>query len=288
MMSQARTLRRMLLHVCLMVGAGLTGWPLHAAGPGSGAATPAHQALPPPASLQAALGQAPVIIRVVEPHLSTRGRTTLVDYRGWPAAQVLDHWLGADWRKPGRELEFRALDGYVSRIPVEQFARYRAYLVFERVGHPSFSVDNELQNEKNIALGPYYLVWDNMHEPTLIAQGGSWWPYQIDTIRVSESRLAALLPGDMAATWADAATLAQTHCLNCHQVNGYGADKVPLNLAAQVKALDEASFRSWVLTPQQIKPGTTMPALPEGLTPAVREGIAQRLYGYFRALPLQP
>ena len=288
MMFRARTLHRILLHVCLMVGAGLTGWTVQAAGPVAGAATPAQRALPTPASLQTALGQAPVTIRVVEPHLSARGRTTLVDYRGWPAAQVLDHWLGPDWRKAGQELEFRALDGYVSRIPVEQFARYRAYLVFERVGHPSFSVDNELQNEKNTPLGPYYLVWDNVQEPALIAQGGSWWPYQIDTIRVSESRLAALLPGDMAAAWADAATLAQTFCLNCHQVNGYGGDKVPLNLAAQVRALDEASFRRWVLAPQEIKPGTTMPALPEGLAPEVREGIAQRLFGYFRALPLQP
>lgn len=52
-------------------------------------------------------------------------------------AQVLEQWLGSVWRSPEVELEFRARDGYVSHIPAERFRKYRAYLVFERHGHPA-------------------------------------------------------------------------------------------------------------------------------------------------------
>jgi mono/diheme cytochrome c family protein len=244
--------------------------------------------LPDLAAMKAALPAAPERIRVVEPHLSTRDRPVIVEYVGWPAERVMDQWLGPSWRAAGVEVEFRALDGYVSRIPSERFRRYSAFLVFERVGQTSFSVDNRSQNEKNVPLGPYYLVWDNIRSPELVAEGGTYWPYQASQVLVSRARLQALLPGGMAARYADAAALAQKYCLSCHQVNGYGGDKRPGNLAAQVKAMDDATFLRWVLRPGEAKPGTTMPGLPDAMPDRERESVTRLLFDYFTAVPVTP
>ena len=242
--------------------------------------------LPPQSELQKRLSHKPGTVSVVEPHLSTKAKPVRVDYVGYPAAQVLDALFGADWKADGMDIEFRALDGYVSRIPNQRFRQYRAYLVFQRKGQDRFEVDNILQNEKRVALGPYYLVWDNIRSPALIAEGGSFWPYQISQISVSGSRLNALLPGDMRTRYAEHAALAQKLCLSCHQVNGHGGDKMPINLAASVKALDEAAFMNWVLTPRTVKPGTTMPALSETMPQAQRQATARKLYEYLKAVPV--
>jgi hypothetical protein len=253
---------------------------------GSGAAL--AQGLPPPAELKKRMATAPVTVTVVEPHLSTKDKAVRVDYLGYPAQRVLDTLLGSAWKAEGMDVEFRALDGYVSRIPAERFTRYSAYFVFERKGQRQFQIDNLLQNEKRVALGPYYLVWDNIRAPDLIAEGGSYWPYQISQVLVSASRLNALLPGAMRERFAEHAALAQKLCLSCHQVNGHGGNKWPINLAVSVKGIDEATFLRWVLEPGRAKPGTSMPGLPEAMPQAQRQDTARKLYDYLKALPAAP
>jgi len=244
-------------------------------------------ALPAPEALRAKMPMPAAIVRVVEPHLSDRQRQTLVDYRGWPAEAVLDRLLGEAWRSPGGELEFRALDGYVSRIPAERFSRYRAWLVYERVGHP-FTVDNQQQNQKNLPLGPWYLVWDNVRNPELLPEGGTHWPYQATQVLVSRSRIDALLPPGIAPGHDAAASLTQKYCLSCHRVNAYGGDKAAGDLARTAKALSGPDFLRWVLQPARVKPGTTMPGLPDAMPEDERRGVAQQLRDYLVAVPVKP
>lgn len=233
-----------------------------------------------PASLRAE------VATVVEPHLSTAATPVRLAYRGWPAAAVLTAWLGPGWTASDQEIEFRALDGYVSRIPVERFARYKAWLVFARQDGAPFRVDNLAQQEKQVALGPYYLVWDNIGAPELLAEGGASWPYQVARIALRPSSKRALLPAGLAPGHEAAAAQAQKFCLACHQVNGYGGDKMPLNLAARARAMDAATWQRWLLDPQSLKPGTAMPPLPDTQPLAERQALAAGLYAYLRALPL--
>ncbi len=244
--------------------------------------------LPDPA-VAAKAGPAQRQVTVVEPHLSRPGQPPVqVRYRGWPARVFLDRWLGKGWDLPDGELEFRAQDGFVSRVPVERFGRHQAWIVTARADGRPFQVDNHAQGEKQVPLGPYYLIWDNLAEPALQAEGGAVWPYQVITVRRTPSSRAALLPGDMAPRFAATAQALQTHCLSCHQVNGYGGDKMPLNLALRAREIDPARWRLWLLQPAQLKPGTTMPPLSEGLPEAEREALAQQLHDYLKALPVQP
>lgn len=241
--------------------------------------------LPSMAQLQARLGP-PRSFTVVEPHLSTAERPVRVSYRGWPAADLLTAQLGPGWEQGEREIEFRALDGFVSRIPVERFAKYPAYLVFARGDGAAFQVDNLAQHEKAVPLGPYYLIWDNVAAPELLAEGGALWPYQVAQIALRPSSRAALLPAALAPGFEAQAALVQKFCLSCHQINGYGGDKMPLNLAARAKLIDAGTWRTWLLTPQALKPGTSMPPLPDTLEQ--REQLAQQLHDYLRALPVLP
>lgn len=244
--------------------------------------------LPDPKALQQVLNDEPRVVEVIEPHLA-QGRETRVKYRGWPAVLVLDHLFGSAWREPGTEVEFRALDGYVSRIPSERFRNVPAYLVFDSADHPGrFTVDVPSQNEKNVALGPYYLVWDNIHHRELLADGAVGWPYQVSDVGLTGSSLASLLPGEMAARYADDAAFAERYCLTCHQINGNGGDKWPIDLGRRAKEMTPMEFERWVLTPSAVKPGTTMPPLAENLPEAERQAMAQRLFAYLNALPQAP
>lgn len=249
-----------------------------AAGPATGASGPATAAA-------TAKATAAVTVTVLEPHLMRDGRMPEVRYLGVPADAALTAVLGPGWRMPGQELEFRALDGFVSRIPVERFAQHRAWLVHARADGRPFQVDNHLQGERQVPLGPYYLVWDNRASKALQAEGGALWPYQVASVSVGPSSTRALLPDGLAARYADAADLARTHCLSCHRIRGYGGDKMPLDLDVVVRGYDAAAWQRWLLAPAAVRPGTTMPALAEGMSADERAAIAQRLYDYLRALP---
>jgi len=246
--------------------------------------------LPPAAELQRALAGPPQDISVVEPHLSVAGAQVRRSYRGYPAERVLRLLLGPDWdQQAQREIEFKALDGFIARVPVQRFLRHRAYLVFARSDGQAFSVDNLAQQQKDVALGPYYLVWDNIGRPALLAEGGAVWPYQVAEISLREIDPAALLPaGTDSLRWAPQAALAQKYCLSCHQINGFGGAKMPLNLAVRAKLMDSRTWQGWLLQPQALKPGTAMPALPDSLPAAERLAIARQLHDYLKALPVAP
>lgn len=239
--------------------------------------------IPSPQDMGSRLKMPATEIRVIEPHLSVKDPTSIT-YRGWPAQLVLDVLLGKAWRNKGVDVEVRALDGYVSRIPSQRFDRYRAYFVSEMVGQRLFEVDNLEQNEKKIPLGPWYLVWDNTQSATLQAEGGTYWPYQATQLRISTERQKALMPPKLASSWQSASELTHQHCLSCHRANGFGGDKMPIDLAQVARAMPLKDFTQWVLSPTSIKPETTMPALQPRLAPHSRERSANDIHKYLRAL----
>ncbi len=235
--------------------------------------------------LKIQIGSEPNVVEVVEPHLSDAENHTLVEYVGFRAEDVLSIALGPNWHEQNDAVEFRALDGYVSRIEVSKFEPGKAFVVFARADRADFVVDNIAQNQKGVPLGPYYLVWDNISDPYLLAEGAGNWPYQVAEIMPSSVSEDALLPQGLAAPYRRGAELAKTHCLNCHRVNGYGGDKFVGDLGAITKNLARAHFVSWVLEPTAIRSNTTMPALSAQMGEAARVQVATALYDYLINLP---
>lgn len=238
--------------------------------------------LPEPSKLISEFKIPSRVIKVIEPHVSTPEKPIAVTYIGFDSHAVFRALLGDSWTSFDGDIEFRALDGYVSQIEISRFKTYRSFLVYAIKGQPKFTVDNPGQNEKDVPLGPYYLVWDNLGRDELLKDGATDWPYQVDRIRLSDVRKTALLPGHLAAKYAQEARLTQRHCLTCHQISGYGGNKWPGDLALSVKAFDEKRFTEWVLNPSALKPGTQMPALLPTRTIDERQEIAKRIFVYLR------
>ena len=251
------------------------------------AASPIRAAeMPPVGDLQAQMGEPAGTATIYEPHLSVGDEHVAVDYVGYPAVSVLAHLFGDDWQDQAEAVEFRALDGYVSRIDVARFLAEGAFIVFGRGDGSPFTVDNLAQNETDVPLGPYYLIWDNMGNPALLEEGARNWPYQVAEVNLVNLSDSALLPAGLDARFHEGAALARTHCLSCHLVNGYGGEKFEANLADVAKAYEESEFVRLVLAPLSVLEETTMPALSDRLAEPERERIAKALFDYLKALPV--
>ena len=244
--------------------------------------------LPAPETLEKQMGTPPQAFAVYEPHLSVGDRHVTIRYVGYPAIVVFERILGDGWRRQGEAVEFRALDGYVSRVPVSQFFRERAYLVFARQDGAPFTVNNLRQNERDVPLAPWYLIWDNIANPALIAEGARNWPYQVKEIRLVALSDRALLPKGLDPRFRPGAALVKTHCLTCHKVNGHGGAKFEGNLAELTKDYDRADFLRLLLIPAAQRDGATMPALSDRLPEPERRRIAGAIFDYLRAVPILP
>ena len=241
--------------------------------------------LPSVERLQERMG-APATIAVHEPHLSRGVRRVTIEYVGYPAAGVLAELFGKDWRGQAETVELRALDGYVARIDAARFEEETAFLVFTRADGARFTIDNPRQNQTDVPLGPWYLVWDNISSPELLAEGASKWPYQVHEVNLVSLSEHTLVPDGLAADLREGAELAKSYCLQCHMVNGFGGEKHPGNLAEIARAYPEPEFVGWVLDPSSMRKDTTMPPLYHRIPDDERRRIAKVLFDYLRAMPV--
>lgn len=151
----------------------------------AGSAVVGAEPLPDPGAIAARLQREAVVVEVRHAHDGLGARAPVLAFRGFPAPDVLDALFGSGWHRSGVELEFIAADGYRSAIPAAQFERYRSWLVYARADGGAFVIDNRFQNRTGVALGPWYLVWDNIGSPELTALGDHYWPYQVVEVKVT-------------------------------------------------------------------------------------------------------
>lgn len=202
---------------------------------------------------------APVTQAVWEPHESRERK-----YRGIPFSALLTAVYGESWKKGTEELLFTCSDGYQPSIPVGVFKDAESFLAFASVDE-TFVVNNKFQNEKNVDLSPFYLVWDNLKAPKLKEEAG-FWPYKIvgvDLIQFRD-RFPHMAPPPGSSELITKGYLSfRSKCMNCHAINGEGAPKaVELNFPASVtEYFKEGWLEKWILTPTSVRYNTTMPAL---------------------------
>jgi len=241
--------------------------------------------LPEPSALEARIGSSPVPVEVYEPNLSSKDNRVKRSYAAYPFSVVAELMFGPQWRDGVDAVEFRALDGYVSRIPMADFKQHKAHLAVGLSDNSAFTVDNHRQNQTDIPLAPYYLIWENIDDPEIYARGASIWPYQVAAmLRVSISD-AVLWPQGLDPALKPAVQLVRTHCLNCHNLNGVGGNKTPGDLAMLARALDDRTFRARVLDPRSVVPTSTMPPLSHDLAEAARNRIVELLRAYLLKMP---
>jgi mono/diheme cytochrome c family protein len=164
--------------------------------------------------------------------------------------------------------------------------RHAAYLVYRRLDQPEFIIDNRYQNEHDVPLGPYYLVWDNMNSRELRDEGASAWPYQVvavDLVTFAD-RFPNMGPPHDAAPEAKRGFIEfRRNCMACHTINGDGGDKAPeLNYPASVtEYLSDEWIRRWVLDPRSVRYDATMPTFATHPNP---DALVEDVLAYLKAM----
>jgi cytochrome c2 len=243
--------------------------------------------LPMPETLELQYGLHSQTISVIEPHESTADRPVVIRYIGVPMNTLLNLWFGNSWNSPDTEVVFFARDGYHSAIPSSKLKRFHAYLTFKRDDGVAFVLNNPEQNQKNIMLNPYYLVWDNLASPELLQEGSNGWPYQISRIelrRTTDDR--ALLPANATKNQTQGFMEAKQYCLTCHHIQNLGGEKYPEDLVQASCRWTDAELKTWIDNPNQMRSGTTMPPLSKLLLAEERSHVIERIVLYLRAMKI--
>jgi len=198
----------------------------------------------------------PVTIKVIEPHINAER-----SYQAFPINQLLSlpEIYDKSW-KFTEEMVLTCLDGYAPSIPVEEFINYTAYLAFAPVPGEKFSIENIGQNEKNVSLGPFYLVWDNIKHMEIKDEGASFWPYQVESIDLVSfsDKFPKLAPKKEASTEVKKGFLAfRRYCLSCHTIHQEGGGKAP-DLTQATKTHKKDWLKKFIDNPRSLRPESKM------------------------------
>ena len=239
--------------------------------------------LPAPAELLKQMGVSGHYVTVVEPHQSDSSHQTHVTYLAVRANQVLDHLFGPHWQSPDNDVVFSAADGYQFAGRPERFTQYKAYLAYARGDGDAFTLVNK--EGRLTELGPYYLVWDNIQDPSLVMQGAYGWPYEVLQVDLRPvSAYLPLLPASASQQALDGFVLFKEYCLTCHQVAGIGGQKLSTDLRQLLCPLKEPELRALIDNPGDALQKAGMPPLDKGLEGEGRKQTIDLIVAYLRAL----
>lgn len=224
----------------------------------------------------------PATLRVHEPYEDGQA-----EFEALPLAKVLDAVYGPSWRNE-EELLFTCRDGYQPTVPVARAKAHRGWLAFRRATQPGFTIQKrESGVVKTVDLGPFYLIWENLDDEQVLVEGDYGWPYQlvgIDLIRSAE-HFPRLAPPEGASPQVQSGFAAfRIHCSKCHPLNGEGGSIGPeLNApGAPLADRESAWLRTWIESPESIRPNSRMPALNPKLPD--REQVVDDLIAYLNAM----
>jgi mono/diheme cytochrome c family protein len=138
------------------------------------------------------------------------------------------------------------------------------------------------------------LVWNNIGNAVLMAQGPNYWPYQlttIDLVRFADKSAKLAPPAGATQDVKEGFTLFRKNCLGCHTLNGEGgqAAGVELNRPVNVtKYWKKDWLARWIANPQSVRETSRMPqyASESGyqLPEEVRAKQIQQIIEYLEAM----
>jgi len=239
--------------------------------------------LPAPKDLLKQPGMSGQFVTVVEPRQSDSSHQANVTYLAVPARKVLDQLFGHDWQSPDNDVVFSAADGYQFAANARRFLRYQAYLAYARADAKPFTSVNG--KGETTELGPYYLIWDNIDNASLIRQGAYGWPYEVVQVYVRPvSTYARILPEKASGQVRDGFGLVKEYCLICHQIAGIGGQKSPIGLRQLLCSLNASEREVVIDNPGDALKEGGMPPLDPQLQGEGRKQTIGLILAYLRTV----
>jgi len=222
------------------------------------------------------------VVRVIDPYEEEE-----VEFEALRFDAVLDAIYGRGWRDE-EEVLFDCRDGYQPTVPVERIVAHNALLAFARRDRAEFTLrKRESGALKQVDLAPFYLVWENLDDALMRAEGDYGWPYQLVAVDLIRARdhFPKMAPPPSAPAPVQAGFAAfRAHCSRCHTLNGEGGSIGPeLNGPIPVaKIRDTAWLRRWIDDPSRVLPTARMPRMNPAL--ADRERAIDVIIRYLQSM----
>jgi len=181
-----------------------------------------------------------------------------------PFNDVADVVYGKDWKKMD-DILFTCSDGYQPAVPMSEFTKHKAWLAFGIEGNPSFEVTSSIHQGKQVNYGPFILVWSNIGDQTLMAQGPDYWPYKL--VAMEPISFAKKYPKLAPANNASAKVKEgfghyRKNCMGCHTINGEGGKTSNMELN-RPHNVTEYFKKEWLVKyiehPQAVRESAVMP-----------------------------
>lgn len=198
-------------------------------------------------------------VTVLEEHEEKKQKT----YLAIPLQPILMSVYGD--AMPGLdEVLFTCLDGYQPSIALTKVVGHRNWLAYANADGSPFRFKDK--TGKEIEYGPFYLIWDNVRDPLIKAEGDEDWPYQLSSVDLIlfTSRFGSLAPPPNSPAAVKRGFVAyRKQCFQCHTINGEGGAKgfelnYPVNVTEYFK---ESYLKKWIDNPASIRYNATMPQL---------------------------
>jgi hypothetical protein len=203
-------------------------------------------------------------LRVLDPYEKEE-----IEFEGYLLTDVMDSVYGEKWRTlaNSHQLRMRCLDGYQLSVPLSRILEHRSLLAIRRIGQREFNLlKKDVAPEKLTDLAPAYLVWENIKDLAIRAEGDYGWPFQW-----TEAKMETLGAGDsipLPGRGAPAAAFRgfshfKAHCLKCHSLSGVGGKVGPeLHYPRNVtRYWRQELLPEWLLNPASFRMPNGMPPL---------------------------
>jgi cytochrome c2 len=213
----------------------------------------------------------------------TTSKTTA--YQGMDLVELLNLAFGEKWKRYDL-VKFISRDGYQPLIPRDTITAHRGLVAFKEQGQDGFTPFRRGQGQE-IDPGPYFLVWDNIGDPSAKTEHWLSWPWQLVGIELTrlEREFPRTAPPAGAPEEAERGfTAFLQHCVKCHQVNGEGGDVGPeLNYPVSVTEYWQPEWLpKFIADPTSVRRNSKM----VGFYPGVqnREAIIRDIISYLKAM----
>ena len=214
-----------------------------------------------------------------------------MEFEGYPLRDVLDREFGFSWRKlgPTHELQMKCRDGYRVSVPLSRILEHEALVAIRRADKTGFDLmKKDVTPEKRVQLAPAYLVWENLRDHAIRAEGDFGWPFQWVEASLQKIGENDLLPRPRDGSSKSALrgySYFKIHCTKCHSLGGVGGKVGPeLHYPKNVTGYwQKGRLVEWVLNPASFR-------IPNGMPPLApehpeRKKIARDVVEYLGSIP---